>query len=118
MKNLFVFSPIPLFPLRQGNRIRLYQTLEKFKEHDFQITFFCNNLEDGGVISEFHTAQHKQYFNSFVYTKYQGDHYKTVHRGEQSEIDVWDKTIEEQLKKELAIYPLVQQIIPKRAPQV
>jgi glycosyltransferase involved in cell wall biosynthesis len=99
LKNLFVFSPIPLFPLKQGNRIRLYQTLKKFVESGFEITYFCNNLEDSGKIDAFQIAQHNKFCKKFIYTKYQGNHFNSYQRGEQSELDVWDYSINQKLKE-------------------
>lgn len=102
MKNLFVFSPIPLFPLKQGNRIRLYQTLKKFIDAGYEITYFCNNLEDSGRIDELQIAQHNKFLKKFIYTKYQGNHFKTHLRGEQTEADVWDDSIDQKLKDAVA----------------
>jgi len=102
VKNLFVFSPMPIFPLKQGNRIRLYQTLKKFIDAGYEITYFCNNLEDSGRIDELQIAQHNKFLKKFIYTKYQGNHFKTHLRGDQSEADVWDDLIEQKLKEVIA----------------
>jgi len=102
MNSLFVFSPMPVYPLKQGNRIRLYQTLKGFIDQGYQITFFCNNLEDGGNIDDLSVAMHNKLFHKFIYTKYQGNHFKTNALGNQSEDEVWDSSVEATLKKEIS----------------
>jgi len=103
MNTLFVFSPMPVYPLKQGNRIRLYQTLKGFIDQGYRITFFCNNLEDSGHIDDLSIAMHNKLFHKFIYTKYQGNHFKTNALGNQSEDEVWDSTVVELLKKEISL---------------
>lgn len=100
MKNLLVLSPMPLFPMKQGNRIRLYQTLTKFIERGYAITFICNNLEDGGHVGELEIAQHNKIFKKFIVKKYAGKHFNTYQHGQQTDIDVWDNGINEVLIEE------------------
>lgn len=91
---------MPLFPMKQGNRIRLYQTLSKFIERGYAITFICNNLEDGGHVGELEIAQHNKIFKKFIVKKYAGKHFNTYQHGQQTDIDVWDNGINEVLVEE------------------